>query len=112
MIKNLGRAVWLGGALLLSGAALAAATGAPAWAQTASRQRVSDEEIRQQIIRQSIAAYPGSCACPYNVMRNGRRCGKNSAWSKPGGHAPKCYAEDVSATEVAAYRNARRASLR
>lgn len=68
----------------------------------------SDGEIRQRIIRQSIAAYPGPCACPYNVMRNGRSCGGRSAYSRPGGHAPLCYPRDVSQAEVAAWRRAHR----
>lgn len=64
----------------------------------------SDAQIRQRIIRESIAAYPGSCPCPYNVDRGGRRCGGRSAYSRPGGYAPICYARDVSAAEVAARR--------
>jgi len=91
-------------ALLFFGAALVAVTGAPVWAQTAARQEPSDDEIRQQIIRQSIAAYPGRCPCPYNTMRNGRQCGNFSAYAKPGGHAPKCYAKDVTASDIAAHR--------
>ena len=49
----------------------------------------------QRAIRQSIAAYSGSCPCPYSVDRGGRRCGGRSAYSKPGGAAPLCYASDV-----------------
>jgi hypothetical protein len=49
----------------------------------------------QRAIRQSIATYSGSCPCPYNVDRAGRRCGARSAHSKPGGAAPLCYAADV-----------------
>jgi hypothetical protein len=63
-----------------------------------------ESEIRQQIIQQSITAYPGRCPCPYNVMSNGRRCGKRSAWSRPGGYAPLCYPADVSDAMVKAYR--------
>ena len=81
-------------------ACLAAFAAQPAMAQ-------SDDAIRQSIIRESIAAYPGSCPCPYNTDRGGRRCGARSAYSKPGGHAPKCYPEDVSAAEVKAYRSRR-----
>lgn len=32
----------------------------------------TDSEVRQLIVRQSVAAYSGSCACPYNVDRGGR----------------------------------------
>ena len=63
----------------------------PTYAQSAS-----DDKIRQIIIQQSIASYPGSCACPYSTMRNGRRCGRRSAYSKPGGYDPLCYKRDIS----------------
>ena len=68
----------------------------------------SDAQVRQRIIRQSIAAYPGPCACPYNVTRNGRSCGGRSAYSRPGGHAPICYPRDVSQAQIADYRRTRR----
>lgn len=64
----------------------------------------SDAQIKQAIIRQSIASYSGSCPCPYSTARNGSRCGGRSAYSRPGGAAPMCYASDVSAAQVAAYR--------
>lgn len=64
----------------------------------------SDAEIRREIIRESIAAYPGSCPCPYSVDRAGRSCGRRSAYSRPGGYAPKCYPADVSDSEVRARR--------
>lgn len=35
--------------------------------------------------------YVGTCDCPYDVMRNGRRCGGNSAYSRPGGRSPQCF---------------------
>jgi hypothetical protein len=66
--------------------------------------RESDAQIKQRLIRQSIAAYPGSCACPYSTARNGSRCGGRSAWSRGGGYAPLCYPADVSKAEVAAAR--------
>ena len=58
---------------------------------------------RKAIIRQSINSYPGSCPCPYNVDRGGRRCGKRSAWSRPGGYSPICYDSDVSDARVQTY---------
>jgi hypothetical protein len=64
----------------------------------------SDAEIRKAIIQASINSYSGSCPCPYNAMRNGAACGGRSAWSKPGGYAPKCYPSDVSKEEVEAHR--------
>ena len=65
---------------------------------------LTDAQIRQLIIQESIDSYPGNCPCPYNTDRAGRRCGARSAYNRPGGYAPKCFASDVSAAEVAEYR--------
>lgn len=64
---------------------------APALAQSSADQRDRDE-----MIRESISRYAGSCPCPYNTDRAGRNCGARSAWSKPGGAAPFCFASDIS----------------
>jgi hypothetical protein len=74
-------------------ALLAGAAGAVLLPQAAASAG-SDAET-QRAIRQSIAAYSGSCPCPYSVDRAGRRCGARSAYSRPGGAAPLCYASDV-----------------
>ena len=55
----------------------------------------SSTKSSQQQIDESIAAYPGSCACPYSRAINGSKCGKRSAWSKPGGAEPLCYESDI-----------------
>ena len=68
----------------------------------------SNDQIRDEIIEQSIASYSGSCPCPYNTDRAGRRCGQRSAYSRPGGRSPKCYRSDISDAEVAAYRSRQR----
>lgn len=60
----------------------------------------TDEEVRRYLIQRSIAAYSGSCPCPYNRDRAGRRCGGRSAYSRPGGRSPLCYARDVSDEQV------------
>jgi hypothetical protein len=83
-----------------AGLALLALTASPAPA----RSSLSDAQIRQKIIEESIEQYPGNCPCPYNVARNGSRCGARSAYSRAGGYAPYCYAGDVSAAEVRQYR--------
>lgn len=70
----------------------------------------SDAAIRKEIIKQSVAAYPGVCACPYSTMRNGRRCGRRSAYSRPGGYAPLCYPDDVTDRMVQRYRRTHVAS--
>lgn len=71
-----------------------------------ARGSLSDAQIKQRIIKQSIAAYPGSCACPYNSARNGSSCGGRSAWSRGGGYAPLCYAKDVDLAQVRAWKQA------
>lgn len=84
---------------ILAGIAIAFAS------QTA--QAATDAQIKQKIIQGSIDSYPGNCPCPYNTDRAGRSCGRRSAYNRAGGYAPKCYASDVSAVEVRAYRQSR-----
>ena len=70
----------------------------------AKDQPKTDDEIKQEIIKESIAAYPGPCACPFNVDRAGHRCGRRSAYIRPGGYAPLCYPNDVTKKLVDDYR--------
>lgn len=70
----------------------------------------SQAEIRQAIIAESIAAYPGRCPCPYNAARNGSACGARSAWSRKGGYAPLCYECDISDDMVRRWRQAHAAA--
>jgi len=65
-------------------------------AEADTRKAPDEQQIRRQIVEESIAAYPGRCPCPYNVTRNGSSCGGRSAWSKKGGYAPICYENEVS----------------
>lgn len=55
----------------------------------------TSSKSKQQQIDESIASYPGACACPYSRASNGSKCGKRSAWSKPGGYEPLCYESDI-----------------
>jgi len=64
----------------------------------------TDAEIKQEIIKQSIASYKGTCPCPYSVDRAGRMCGRRSAYSKPGGASTLCYEKDVTPKMVDDYR--------
>jgi len=61
----------------------------PATAQRAT----SDQEIAQAIIRECLAIYHAErpCACPEDKARNGSRCGRRSAYDRPGGALPRCY---------------------
>lgn len=60
--------------------------------------------IAKLLIAESIASYPGSCACPYQSDRGGRSCGRRSAHSRPGGYSPLCYPADITPEMVASYR--------
>lgn len=91
----------------LAGAGLAILIALASATPTSSHQGLTDAQVRQAMIRQSIASYSGSCPCPYSTARNGSRCGGRSAYSRPGGAAPLCYASDISDAQVAAYRRAR-----
>lgn len=77
--------------------------------QTAKKRSIAAPTIREirdarkVIIRQSIRSYPGSCPCPYNRDRAGRKCGGRSAWSRPGGYSPSCYASDVTEARLKTY---------
>jgi len=71
----------------------------------AKTSKQSDDQIRQLIIEDSIASYPGVCACPFNAARNGSSCGRRSAWSKQGGYSPVCYKKEVSKEMVDDWRN-------
>ncbi|MEA5101415.1 MULTISPECIES: hypothetical protein [Pantoea] len=73
-------------------------------AAEAKSSKQTDDQIRQLIIEDSIASYPGVCACPFNSARNGSSCGRRSAWSKQGGYAPICYKKEVSREMVDEWR--------
>ncbi len=81
---------WLRASLLVCCMGLATSSGAE------TRKASSEQQVRRQIVEESIASYPGRCPCPYNVTRNGSSCGGRSAWSRKGGYAPICYEKEVS----------------
>jgi hypothetical protein len=62
-------------------------------------------QIKKAIIQASLASYTGSCPCPYNVDRSGRRCGRRSAYNRPGGASPICYEDDITNAMIEHYRN-------
>jgi hypothetical protein len=70
---------------------------------------LTDAQIKEAIVKASIASYAWACACPFNTDRAGRRCGARSAYARPGGKSPLCYIDDVNAKMVQAYRDARKA---
>jgi len=88
---------------------LSFAIAAPAWAQSTAKSSapMTDAQVKEAIVKASIAGYVGSCPCPFSRDRAGRSCGRRSAYSRPGGAAPLCFVEDVSAKMVDEYRKAR-----
>ena len=65
---------------------------------------LTDEEIKNKIIQESIRNYSGSCPCPYSITKRGNLCGGRSAYSRPGGQQPLCYPSDVTPEMVEEYR--------
>jgi hypothetical protein len=57
-----------------------------------------------QVSRDHYHASGKPCACPDDLMRNGRACGGRSAYSRPGGASPFCYPSDVTAAMIDSYR--------
>ena len=84
---------------LLVGAAIAGLAFSAASAQ-------SDARVKQQIIRESLAAFAGQCPCPYSAMPDGGSCDGRSAYGRPGVAAPVCYPADIGPEAVAAWRDA------
>ena len=66
--------------------------------------RLTDRQIKQRIVDDDIARTPGNCPCPFHRDRAGRRCGKRSAYSRPGGYEPLCYTRNVTPAMVEQYR--------
>jgi hypothetical protein len=78
----------------------------------------TEAEIRDILVRESIARYRGSCACPYHRKFNEKlfrfpnnfrdhplvKCGTDSEYIRPGGPTIYCFGTDVPAELVAAYR--------
>lgn len=77
---------------------------APAPAKAKISPALGVAEIAKMLIADSIAQYPGPCACPYQSARNGSSCGRRAAYVRPGGYAPLCYAKDITSAMVAEYR--------
>lgn len=57
--------------ILLAAVAAVLLWGGAVEAQRANR--LSDAEVKRQIIQESINSYPGNCPCPYNRASNGSR---------------------------------------
>ncbi len=77
------------------------------FSDVSNAQNISDSAIRKEIIVASQASYSGNCPCPYNLARNGSKCGKRSAYSRAGGASPTCFDNDVTPKMIAAYKSKR-----
>ncbi|MCD6035683.1 MAG: hypothetical protein K0R63_1424 [Rickettsiales bacterium] len=64
----------------------------------------TDEQIKEEIIQNSLSQYSGGCPCPYSINKAGRTCGKRSAYSRPNGEKPICYPKDVTKSMLELYK--------
>jgi len=90
--------------------AMSAAPVAPLAQQSGSSTDRTDAAVAAMIVQESRSAYYATgrpCACPDDLMRNGRRCGDTSAYVRPGGAHPLCSATDVSPEMIRQYRAGR-----
>lgn len=70
----------------------------------ASRQ-LSDNDIRAEIVRESISDYKGICPCPYSTHPDGTQCGYRSAFHKgAAAKKPLCYQINVTLKMIEDYR--------
>jgi len=74
-------------------------------AAVAAEPRISDSEIRQRMVRESVASFLGtSCPCPYSVARDGKLCRDDSAYARGRGGKLYCYEHDISEAMIKQYR--------
>jgi hypothetical protein len=64
---------------------------------------LTDGQVRDLMIKDSIKSFSGACPCPYSFTAEGLRCGTQSAWSKKHG-TPFCYRQDIGDPAVGDYR--------
>ena len=70
----------------------------------AAAGKLTDAQVKNKMINESIDNYSGSCPCPYNTARNGSSCGGRSAYSRAGGYETICYPKDVTPAMIKEYR--------
>jgi hypothetical protein len=76
------------------------------WVSAASAQRYADDEIRQMIIRDSLAGFGSrDCPCPYSYGWNGQQCADKSLYNQRTARRDiYCYPNDVSWQDILEYR--------
>jgi hypothetical protein len=93
---------------------------APQYALASAQQGEPEQSRKKQIatavtaaaiaailVEESRNAYYATgrpCACPEDINRGGRRCGGTSAYSRPSGAQPYCYATDVPVAAIERHR--------
>ncbi|MBS0541471.1 MAG: hypothetical protein JSR47_22085 [Proteobacteria bacterium] len=75
-------------------------------APAAHAQRYSDDEIRNMIIRDSIAQFGSKdCPCPYSYAWNGQQCADKSLYNQRTRRQDLyCYPNDIPWRDVQEYR--------
>lgn len=71
---------------------------------SADHKTMATAAVVALIIAASVVGYKGNCACPQNIAANGSSCGKRAAYHRPGGWKPLCFASDVTAQMIDAFR--------
>ena len=69
-----------------------------------ANKTMSGDDIREQIVKESVANYQGICPCPYSIHPDGTQCGYRSAFHKKGAVKPICYEINVTLKMVEEYR--------
>lgn len=70
----------------------------------AKSNSLSDDQVSQRIIDDSVASYPGTCACPSIPPGTAARAVAVVHGAKAGGYSPICYKKEVTKEMVKAWR--------
>jgi len=74
---------------------------------SAETANAPDSDIRDVIVRASIAVYDGACACPYQKTKAGQTCGATSAYKNEGRGGVLCYKSDVTPKMIERYKSSK-----
>ena len=79
------------------------------WNADVQAQSYADDEIRNMIIRDSLAQFGSAdCPCPYSYGWNGAQCGDKSLYNQRTRRQDLyCYPNDVSYRDIQEYRRYR-----
>ena len=65
---------------------------------------MTQDDLRDLLLDNSVASYPGYCPCPYSRNVDGFECGVEAAYYKPGGFRIKCYPQNLKGQDYIFYR--------